>query len=217
MIHVELAPEPTSFDRCVRKKGRSALDEMVGRPPRCPHSGPRREKIASREQDIPPGQFPPFWRDAIDDMLEAYGRICAFLSLYLESATGNPSVDHMLPKSKHWDKVYEWDNYRLCAARINGLKKDMIGIVDPFSCGANWFALELVGFQVIKGDGAPAYLAVEIDATLPLLNGKECCRAREEYVQCYMRQDISLAYLERRAPWVAAELRRQRRLHRGDS
>lgn len=52
-------------------------------------------------------------------MLEAYERRCAYLALYLEHATGNPTVDHVLPKSRVWDQIYEWSNYRLCAALIN--------------------------------------------------------------------------------------------------
>lgn len=216
MIPVALQPEPDTFDQQVRRKGLAAIAELVGKKPRSKRPGPPRKKIATRERDIPAEAFPPFWRDALDDMLESYGRRCAFLALYLENATGNPSVDHMLPKSRSWRDVYEWENYRLCAALINSAKRDLDGLVDPFSCEPGWFALELVGFQVIKGPKAPANQAGAFDATLRLLNQRDCLAAREEYVDQYQDGQIRLDYLERRAPFIASELRRQHKLRRGD-
>lgn len=217
MIPVAPANEPARFDELVRQKGLSAIDELVGRKPRLKRPGPRRKKIATSEEDIPPDAFPAFWREALDDMLERYERRCAYLALYLEHATGSPTVDHMLPKSRRWDQVYEWLNYRLCAALINANKSDMTSLVDPFEVGEGWFALELVGFQVIRGSNAPTSKTAEIDATLPLLNMPDCIKAREEYVTSYEQGAIELGYLERRAPFIASELRRQGRLREGDS
>jgi hypothetical protein len=82
--------------------------------------------------------------------------------------------------------------------------------------GEGWFALELVGFQVISGPKAPPGKAKAIAETLLVLNMPDCIKAREEYVTCYERGDITLTYLERRAPFVASELRRQGRLRKGD-
>jgi hypothetical protein len=216
MIPIALAAEPATFNKRVRQRGLAAIAELVGKKPQQARSGRRREKIANRERDIPPSVFPPFWRDALDDMLVAYERRCSFLALYIEHATGNPSVDHLLPKSRAWKQVYEWSNYRLCAALINGAKRDLVGLVDPFACGPHWFALELVGFQVIRGPGAPASRGREIDATLRLLNHDECRKAREVYVQEYERGAVTLDFLERRAPFIASELRRQRKLRHRD-
>jgi hypothetical protein len=216
MIPVALAKEPPHFDRMVRQKGLSAIDEMVGRKPRLTRRGPRRKKVAASEADIRAEDFPPFWRDALEDMLHAYERRCAYLALYFEHATGSPTVDHVLPKSRAWDQVYEWSNYRLCAALINAKKNDLTSLVDPFEVGDGWFALEFVGFQVTRGPKAPASKTKQIDATLPVLNMPDCLKAREEYVTSYEQGHIQLEYLERRAPFVAAELRRQRRLRKGD-
>lgn len=217
MIPVAPAEEPADFDKKVRQKGLSAIDEMVGRPPRVRHRGPRRKKIANHEADIPAEAFPAFWRDVLPDMLEAYERRCSYLALYIEHATGNPTVDHVLPKSRVWDQVYEWSNYRLCAALINANKSNLTSLVDPFEVEEGWFALEFVGFQVTRGPKAPASKTQQIDDTLPLLNLPDCLKQREEYVTSYEQGGIGLAYLERRAPFVAAELRRQGRLREGDS
>lgn len=216
MIQVVIAKEPSSFDADVRQKGLSAIDRMVGKKPRLASYAGRQKKIATREQDIPPSKFPAYWRDALPDLLNAYDRRCAFLALYLEHATGNPSVDHMLPKSKNWKEVYEWDNYRLCAASINARKNDMTGLVDPVDCRGDWFALDLIGFQVIRGSKAPSAQASAINATLDIVNAPNCCKAREEYVTNYLAGDITLDYLERRAPFIAQELRRQGRLRASD-
>lgn len=212
MLPLKCASEPASFDTKVRQKGLSAIDELVGRKPRVAHPGKKRKKVADREADIPSDTFPPYWRDALGDLLTAYERRCAFLSLYIEHATGNPSVDHMLPKSRAWQAAYEWSNYRLCAASINASKRDMAGIVDPFTCRDGWFQLDLVAFQVVRGPNAPAKRSKAIDATLELLNRQDACKAREEYVTSYEQGEIDLSYLARRAPFIAMELRRQGRL-----
>lgn len=209
MIPVEPAPEPPHFDRRIRKRGLSAVDEMVGKPPRVPHPGRKRKKIASRETDIPSDAFPSYWRDALPDLFDAYHRRCAFLAMYIEYATGNPSVDHMLPKSRVWNRVYEWSNYRLCAAGVNAKKRELVGIVDPFSCKPGWFALEFIAFQVIAGPRAPARERKRIDSSLDLLNTPDCLKAREVYFEEYACGHIDFAYLQRRAPFIAYELRRQ--------
>ena len=220
MLPLACAQEPQGFDGAVRQKGLSAIDELVGRKPRVPHPGRRLKIVATREVDIPASAFPAYWRDALRDLLREYHRRCAFLGLYIPHATGNPTVDHMLPKSRVWNQVYEWRNYRLCAASINASKRDLVGLIDPFECKTGWFRLELVAFQVVRGPRAPRVRSKEIEATLKLLNGEDACKAREQYVADYEAGPgsggIDLPHLERRAPFIAIELRRQGRLLRGD-
>jgi hypothetical protein len=217
VIPVSLAPEPATFDRQVRQAGLSAIDELVGRAPRLRRRGPRRAKVADVESEIPADQFPPFWRKALNDMLVAYERRCAYLAMYFDPATGNPTIDHALPKSYAWDKVYEWSNYRLCAAIVNSKKGELLTLVDPFEVKLGWFELDLSYFLIERGTMAPSSMHAKIDATLPLLNQAECCQQREEYVAAYRAGDVSLRYLEFYAPFVASELRRQGQLARGDA
>jgi len=153
------------------------------------------------------------------DLMERYDRRCAYLALYLEE-TSTPTVDHLLPKSLVWDRVYEWSNYRLCAGIVNARKGDRVGIVDPIQAKHGWFELDLLGGRVLRGAGAPRTQHRRIDATLPLLNARDCCRQRQRYIEEYGRgpgaRGIDLSYLEYRAPFIARELRRQGRLVRGD-
>ena len=221
MIPVAQAPEPPEFDAKVRQLGLSAIDELVGRPPRVKRRGPKRKKIANREQDIPADVFPPYWRDALPEMLFSYERRCAYLAMYIHHATGSPTVDHVLPKSYSWNQVYEWANYRLCAAIINSKKGSLLTLVDPFAVGPDWFALDLNTLHVARGANAPQAEWGRIDATLPVLNHRLCVSEREEYFRCYRlgpgARGFDLAHLELRAPFIASELRRQGQLVRGDT
>ncbi|MGP0064493.1 MAG: hypothetical protein ACLQGP_12960, partial [Isosphaeraceae bacterium] len=72
MIPVKPAPKPPDFDRKVRQPGLSAIAELVGEPPLIKRPGRRRKKIAERREEIPAENFPPFWREALDDMMERY-------------------------------------------------------------------------------------------------------------------------------------------------
>jgi 5-methylcytosine-specific restriction endonuclease McrA len=221
MIPVALAKEPPEFDAKVRQPGLSAIAELVGRQPRLKRRGPKRKKLADKEQDIPADEFPPYWREALPEMLVAYERRCAYLAMYIHHATGNPTVDHVLPKSYAWNQVYEWANYRLCAAIINSKKGALLTLADPFSIGPGWFVLNLNTLHVERGDVAPEAEWNRIDATLPVLNHRLCVQEREEYVRCYRlgpgAGGFDLAHLEYRAPFIASELRRQGQLVRGDT
>ncbi len=220
MIPVILAAEPADFDANVRQPGLAAIDELVGREPRAKRPGPRRKKVAETEAEISAIAFPPFWRDALDDMMDAYEQRCAYLAMFIED-TGNPTVDHVLPKSLAWDKVYEWTNYRLCTGVVNSKKGDLVGLVDPVEAEVGWFALDLATYRVVRGETAPSALREKVEATLPLLNLRDCCAQRRRYVADYRlgpgSKGIDLSYLERRAPFIAAELRRQGQLVRGDT
>lgn len=219
MISVSLAPEPKAFDKEIRQPGLSAIDELVGRVPRMRRRGPRRAKIASTESSIPADKFPPFWRNALDDMMAAYDRRCAYLAMVIEE-TGGPTVDHVIPKSVAWNLVYEWTNYRLCASVVNSKKGELLHLVDPVAAKLGWFELDLASYRVVRGGSAPQVQRENIEATLPLLNIRDCCAQRKRYVEEYRRgpgaKGIDLTYLEYRAPFIAAELRRQGQLVRGD-
>lgn len=219
MIRVTPAPEPPHFDQKVRIPGLRAIAELVGESPRPPRPGRPRRKIAERREDIPWDAFPPFWREVLPDLAAAYQRICAYVCLYIEPVTGAVSVDHMVAKSRAWDRVYEWENYRLACALMNSRKKAMQTVLDPFEVEDDWFALELVGYQLVPGPGATGEIRMRVERTIQELglNDSICRKAREEYAESYLTGAIRLDYLERRAPLIARELRRQGRLRERDS
>jgi hypothetical protein len=218
VIPVRPAPEPSTFDERVRRPGLDAIAEMVGEAPVRLRPGPKRERIAATREAIPAARLPDFWKHALDDMMSAYGQICAYTAMYIDRVTGARSVDHLIPKSKTWNLVYEWSNYRLACSRINAKKCDLDLMVDPFTIVDRTFALELVGFQVRPGPGATAANLDAIERTIRDLglNSSNCLQRREVYVAEYEATHIDLDYLTRHAPFIAYELRRQGRLRPGD-
>lgn len=166
MIRVELAPEPADFNSKVRQPGLRAMAELVGEPNLPKRRGRKREVIASSRDEIPADKFPALWTEALPELLDAYGRVCAYMSFYIEPVTGAASVDHMLPKSLNWQEVYEWRNYRLACAQMNSRKNDYQDVLDPFEIEDSWFRIELVGYQVIPATQLPAGIEAQVQATV---------------------------------------------------
>lgn len=224
MIHVTPAAKPPDFDKTVREPGLSAISELIGKGPLIKRRGPKRKqfvikkKKVTKPEDIPPDAFPTYWTNALPELLESYDRICGYVCVYIERVTGAASVDHMIAKSLAWDRVYEWDNYRLACSLMNSHKNDARDVLDPFEVEDGWFQLELVGYQLVPAPGLDAGLVDRIKETINRLklNRKDCRDLREEYAADYESGEISFSYLGRRAPLVAAELKRQGQLRAED-
>ncbi|HSD85959.1 MAG TPA: hypothetical protein VLB44_00535, partial [Kofleriaceae bacterium] len=107
-----------------------------------------------------------------------------------------------------------------CAGVVNSKKGDLRDLIDPINVQVGWFELDVVSYRIERGTASPPTQHTKIDATLPLLNLRDCCKQRERYIEDYRlgpgNRGIDLPYLERRAPFIASELRRQGQLVRGD-
>ena len=68
-------------------------------------------------------------------------------------------------------------------------------VLDSFEVEDEWFALELVAFQVLSGEGPPSAIAAEAIETIRRLrlNDEECCGACAEYAEDYWREEITIA------------------------
>ena len=216
MIPVTAADEPSDFRAQVYEPGLRAIAEMVGERPKR-KAGRRYAKIANRREEIPAVSFPPFWTHCLDDLLEAYNFICAYSCFRIHPVTGAASVDHFAPKSRRWDRIYEWTNYRLASSRLNARKNNFEDLVDPFEVQDGWFQLELVGFQVVPNPKLEKSLRHQIETTITRLGLNDFRRAREDDAQRYWDGDVSLRTLRRESPFVALELERQHRLNSGDA
>ena len=210
MIPVKPAPEPSDFDRTVRQPGLRAIAELTGEAPQRRAGKPFDQVTDSRDM-IPAASFPPYWREALDDLQAAYDRVCAYLCVRIST---DPSVDHYVAKSRRWDLVYEWSNYRLACAAMNSYKGEYEDVVDPFKLQDGWFALELVEFQVVPGAGLTDSDVDLVRATIRRLrlNVPRFCRIRAEFAEARWSGDITRAYLARHSPFVARELHRQGRI-----
>lgn len=218
MIPVARAGKPATFDHVVRRPGLRAIAEMVGKPsPYARTAGKKHKQIATRERDIPATEFPAYWTLALDDLMTAYGEICAYSCFRIHRVTGARSADHFAPKSQSWRHVYQWSNYRLCCSRLNARKNDFRGVLDPFSIKSGWFELELVGFQVIPGRSVTSLvLERQIIDTIDRLGLNDFSRERAQDAERYWDRDYSLKVLKADSPFVAHELWRQGRLNAGD-
>lgn len=186
MIRVEAQPEPSDFDDRVRQPGLQALAE--NRDP-----------------------LPAYWRHCLGDLHTAYGGVCAYVSIYINKATGGRSVDHFVAKSSEPTLAYEWANFRLACSLVNSRKGAFDDALDPFQIEDGWFVLEFSFLQVYPNPELPTGLRQQIQETIDRLrlDGKECRDARAEYYDDYIGGHIDLEYLERKCPFVAREVRRQ--------
>ena len=117
----------------------------------------------------------------------------------------------MAPKSRRWDRVYEWSNYRLCCSRMNTRKSSFEDVLDPFEVEDGWFRLQLVSMEVHPApDVAPA-IQEAVWGTIERLklNDADFRRVREQHVEDVLRGYVSLEYLRGRSPLVAREIDRQ--------
>ncbi len=150
--------------------------------------------------------------------MRAYDRICAYMAIWIEEVTGVGTIDHMIPRSVDWNHVYEWDNYRLACSLMNSRKNDAIAVLDPFQVEPGWFELDLVGMQVRASGTVSPNIRDRLERTIERLrlNENDCRAARRVYFENHIDQSISYAYLCRRAPFLAMEIRRQGFLRNGD-
>ncbi|AZE95606.1 hypothetical protein C4J96_3505 [Pseudomonas orientalis] len=216
MIRLTLAQEPAGFDKKVRQPGLRALEEMIGNPVvRAP--GKKRKVVATRKRDIKGSDFPPYWTEALPDMLKAYDRLCAYTSFHIHKVTGAPSVDHSVAKTKDWRYAYEWTNYRLICSLMNS-RKGVKNLLDPIAVRDEWFEMEFVAFQVVPRPGIDGPLAAIIEFTIKELGLNEalCREVRMEYVEQYWDEPTALSWarLSKHCPFVAREMERQDRLRR---
>lgn len=215
MIPVTQAKEPAVFDATVRKRGMQAIDRLLGKKVKG-RGGRVPNTTYTKAEAIPAYRFPSYWLEprptdgmsALDDMMEVYGQQCAYLAMRIERATGTPTIDHFVAKSKDWQLIYEWSNYRLSAGFINAAKGAM-EVVDPFQVGVGWFELDLDTFRVVRGEAAPIEEQDRIDRTLKILNRWECVLQRGQHIRLYREGKIDFDALAFYAPFIAAEFQRQ--------
>lgn len=216
MIRVVPAEEPNHFKTVVRQRGVRAVARLLGQ--KVPGSGRHPKKTYARIEDIPPKKFPPEWRKSLDDLMAAYQQVCAYTGLYIADGTGDATVDHFIPIATDRRQAYEWSNYRLACGQVNAAKGTVLTL-DPFTIEDGWFELELVGYQVLPGacttDPLRALIRTNIEKILDLNNAR-FRRQRGQVAESYLHGEVSLRHLERHAPFVARELRRQGKIRLAD-
>lgn len=194
MVPVALQPVPNAveFDSKIASPGRSFLAK---------NSAPKGKEWNNHD----------YWRRAIPWMQEAYGQVCQYSSHWIASDTGANSIEHFDPKDTNPSRAYEWNNFRLVCGRLNG-RRGTKKIVDPFSIPAGLFEIVFPALLVKVASDHPADLTRLANATIKTLGLNDentCVRNRKNWFDAYKSGDVTFAFLQRCAPFLAGEMQRQ--------
>jgi len=187
VIRVEPRAEPPSFDERVRRPGLRALAEI-------------------KSKDLLPS-----WRGCLDDLHAAYEGICAYSCLYIPRVVGSKTTDHFSAKaSADLNLAYEWSNYRLACGLMNSRKGTKV-VIDPFTIDGNWFQLDLSTLAITSNPKLAARSRARVQHTIEelRLDDDECRQARADWYQPYVDGEITFSFLQRKCPFLAAEMVRQ--------
>ena len=189
MIPIQQRPEPSNFRTNIRDPGTQFLAQV-----------PNPSKRQWGENDL--------WRNCFNDLYREYHGICAYIGMW--TPHHDATVDHYLPKSIYPQRAYDWENYRLSCEKANNNKSDL-DILDPFYIQSDWFILDFPSLQVKPNQNISLIDFNLIKCTIDILrlNGEDFIQERLGWVMEYIR-GLDFTYLERFAPFIAYELRRQK-------
>ena len=193
MIHVARQPEPAIFDARVRIPGRQYL---------ATNNRPTSKEFAKHS----------YWRRILKEIHDAYGGICAYSCHWIPYDTGADTVEHFRAKTSFPNDAYEWDNYRLVCATLNGRKGVHTDVLDPFAIANGWFVIDFPSLLVKPAADLQEQEANQVLSTIARLGLNDegtCLRSRERYVKNFCKQCITFEFLRQDAPFIAFELERQ--------
>ena len=153
-----------------------------------------------------------YWREVGPELHDAYAGICAYSCHWIPYDTGADTVEHFLPKDTYPTEAYEWNNYRLVCATLNGRKGAFEDVLDPFAIQTGWFTIDFPSLLVKPNADLEPGLQDSVDATILRLGLNDegtCLRSRVAWLTEYCANNISLDHLRRRAPFIFTELQRQ--------
>jgi hypothetical protein len=191
LIPVTPRPEPAGFDANVRRPGRAFLKT---------NPTPTNDDFKGHTH----------WKWAANELYEAYRRLCAYSCMYIPMPSG--TIDHFLPKIKRPDQAYEWNNFRLALHRINTYKGNRTDVLDPFTVGDGWFILDFPSCLVRAGSGLTPEQKQSVETTIDALrlnDDDSFVQERCDVMMMFAQGDVFLPFLEKRYPFLAAEVVRQ--------
>jgi uncharacterized protein (TIGR02646 family) len=193
LIPVTQQPEPASFEATVRRRGKAFLVRFP--PPKKPTADQFRKH--------------QYWRDVLPELRSSYREICAYCACWIPFDQG--SVDHFEPKSSSPTLAYEWANYRLAQEKLNNNKGNSTDVLDPFHIQPGWFVLDAATFFVKANGGLPQDVTDAVNRTIATLqlNSNSLVKLRYTVLKEYSDGHWDFDFMERRYPFIAAELARQ--------
>jgi hypothetical protein len=192
LMHIEMQPEPERFYEKVQEKGEAFLAS-------CPR--PKGKEWDSHS----------YWRAIIPDLYNAYLGICVYTCIWTPFDTGWKTVEHFKPKDRYPQEAYQWNNYRFVCGTMNGRKGDYEDVLDPFKLQDGWFIMHFPSLQLKPGRQLKDEEKESVKKTIKRLklNESACVRGRKDWLMPYLQKEYGFSFLEKRAPFLAHELRRQ--------
>jgi hypothetical protein len=155
-----------------------------------------------------------YWKQIHNDLYHLYAGICSYCASWTPRNQGshpdNTSVDHFIPKSIQPRMAYEWNNYRLCRARLNANKADSMDVMDPFYIENGWFQIDFTTFLIVASLSLSPLIKEHVNLTIDTLglNDNDYVEERIEVVKLYTLDRISINDLRIRYPFIAIEILR---------
>jgi hypothetical protein len=150
------------------------------------------------------------WSEFKPQLAEAFRSLCAYSAMYEPVGT----VDHFVSCDEDRTRAYDWANYRYAAAWINASKQALRSheIIDPFAVEHGWFELLLPSLQLVVTNAVPAAWRDRAQRMLDRLHlghDERVVRQRREWYRMYQAGELTLEGLARKAPLIAAAVRKQ--------
>ena len=98
------------------------------------------------------------------------------------------------------------------SGNLNGRKGDYEDVLDPFTLSEGWFALDFPSLLVHPGKNllsAEEELVMNTINRLRLNDEGTCLQARMNWIRDYITVPFPFSHLEKKAPFIAHELKRQ--------
>jgi hypothetical protein len=201
VIPVTPKHEPLDFDLRVRQRGQDwiakhQLDPNLALPDHLEYPKPA---YWAKQPD---------GYSCLEQLYAVYSEVCAYTGLHISG--GAKSVDHFVPKSRLVGLAFEWSNYRLACRNINSLKQDFEDVLDPFFLESEVFFLELDTGEIYTNPRLEnTELGHRATQTITRLKLWTLNQLRAEYFALYTNHELSLHFLQKRAPFVYLEALRQ--------
>lgn len=203
MFQIMRQPEPSDFDEKIRTPGQAFLQSKGI------YSGPVPKNFS----------WKALWTECADDLYKAYSGISAYSGLhFFHKTTGARTVEHFLPKKNHPLEAYEWRNYRLVSARLNGRKSDYEDVFDPFELPQNCYFMNFLdGTIYINSTLASEHKNLAQNTIIRLkLNDPDICSDRILSYEDYCNRNLTAAGFKKYSPFVYLEAIRQNLLRPED-
>lgn len=156
-----------------------------------------------------------YWTRCAGELHSKYGGICAYSCHVIPSDTGWRTTEHFKPKDAFPSEAYEWNNYRLVCGMLNG-RKGLRRVLDPFELTPNKFCIRFPALLVTPCDSLNGTEYDQVMDTITILGLNDegsCLQRRIGFVMDYCKGLVDFALIERDAPFLASEIKRQGLVH----